>query len=90
MRSSIFSFHKPYKLINFRLSQSGALCESFNTSLETQLEKEKKAIYFCAKHPDGQEGVQAFYEKRKPIFNEHSQKTTGQDEISDYSVIRSR
>ena len=42
--------------------------ESFNNTLETQLELERQGISACAGHPDGQEGVRAFVEKRKPVF----------------------
>jgi len=42
--------------------------ESFNNTLETQLEMERQGISDCAGHPDGQEGVKAFAEKRKPVF----------------------
>jgi len=42
--------------------------ESFNNSLETQLELERQGISDCAGHPDGQEGIRAFVEKRKPVF----------------------
>jgi len=42
--------------------------ESFNNTLETQLEKERQGISDCAGHPDGQEGIKAFVEKRKPVF----------------------
>lgn len=44
------------------------LTESLNNSLETQLELERQGISDCARHPNGQEGIQAFVEKRKPIF----------------------
>jgi 2-(1,2-epoxy-1,2-dihydrophenyl)acetyl-CoA isomerase len=44
------------------------LTESFNHTLETQLELERQAISDCARHPNGQEGIQAFVEKRKPVF----------------------
>lgn len=44
------------------------LVESFNNTLETQLELERRGISDCAGHPDGQEGIQAFIEKRKPVF----------------------
>jgi 2-(1,2-epoxy-1,2-dihydrophenyl)acetyl-CoA isomerase len=60
------------KLIHRSLSSFGwskrLLNESFNTSLETQLEHERDALATCAAHPDGCEGVKAFMEKRKPIF----------------------
>ncbi len=42
--------------------------ESFNNTLETQLELERQGISDCASHPHGQEGIKAFVEKRKPVF----------------------
>ena len=42
--------------------------ESFTNPLETQLELERQGISDCAGHPDGQEGIRAFTEKRKPVF----------------------
>jgi 2-(1,2-epoxy-1,2-dihydrophenyl)acetyl-CoA isomerase len=44
------------------------LSDSFNNTLETQLELERQGISDCARHPDGQEGIKAFVEKRKPVF----------------------
>jgi 2-(1,2-epoxy-1,2-dihydrophenyl)acetyl-CoA isomerase len=44
------------------------MTNSFNTTLETQLELERQGISDCAAHPDGQEGIKAFVEKRKPSF----------------------
>jgi 2-(1,2-epoxy-1,2-dihydrophenyl)acetyl-CoA isomerase len=44
------------------------LTDSFNTSFETQLEHERAGLKSCAAHPDGQEGIKAFLEKRKPLF----------------------
>jgi len=44
------------------------MMESFNNTLETQLELERRGISECASHPNGQEGMRAFVEKRKPIF----------------------
>jgi 2-(1,2-epoxy-1,2-dihydrophenyl)acetyl-CoA isomerase len=44
------------------------LTDSFNNTLETQLELERHGISDCAGHPDGQEGIKAFVEKRKPVF----------------------
>jgi 2-(1,2-epoxy-1,2-dihydrophenyl)acetyl-CoA isomerase len=44
------------------------LTESFNHTLETQLEWERQGISDCARHPNGQEGLNAFIEKRKPVF----------------------
>ncbi len=42
--------------------------ESFTNTLETQLELERQGISACAAHPNGQEGLRAFVEKRKPLF----------------------
>jgi 2-(1,2-epoxy-1,2-dihydrophenyl)acetyl-CoA isomerase len=42
--------------------------DSFNNTLETQLELERQGISDCGAHPDGQEGIKAFVEKRKPSF----------------------
>lgn len=42
--------------------------ESFHNTLETQLELERQGISACAAHPEGQEGLRAFVEKRKPLF----------------------
>ena len=44
------------------------MTNSFNNTLETQLELERQGISACAAHPDGQEGIRAFVEKRKPSF----------------------
>lgn len=44
------------------------LTESLNNTLETQLELERQGISDCARHPNGQEGIKAFLEKRKPVF----------------------
>lgn len=43
---------------------------SFDNTLETQLELERQGISDCAAHPDGQEGIRAFIEKRRPNFAE--------------------
>lgn len=45
------------------------LTQSFNNTLETQLELERQGISDCAAHPNGQEGIRAFIEKRKPSFS---------------------
>lgn len=58
MRTSLHSFAWSKKLMT----------DSFNNSLETQLELERQGISNCAAHPQGQEGIKAFVEKRKPIF----------------------
>lgn len=44
------------------------MTDSFNNTLETQLEFERQGISDCGAHPDGQEGIKAFVEKRKPSF----------------------
>jgi 2-(1,2-epoxy-1,2-dihydrophenyl)acetyl-CoA isomerase len=45
------------------------LTNSFNTAFEAHLERERVGLSTCAAHPDGQEGLRAFTEKRKPVFN---------------------
>ncbi len=57
-----------------RSVHSFALCkrllgDSFDSSFETQLERERQALLAAAEHPDGQEGLRAFSEKRRPTFN---------------------
>jgi 2-(1,2-epoxy-1,2-dihydrophenyl)acetyl-CoA isomerase len=44
------------------------LTDSFNTSFETQIERERQALSACAGHSEGKEGLTAFAEKRKPMF----------------------
>lgn len=44
------------------------LTDSFHTTFETQMERERLGISQCGAHPDGREGLKAFAEKRKPIF----------------------
>lgn len=44
------------------------LLESMNSTLETQLEWERRAISDCARHPEGREGINAFVEKRAPVY----------------------
>lgn len=44
------------------------MTNSFNNTLETQLELEREGISDCAAHPNGEEGIEAFVEKRKPNF----------------------
>ena len=57
-KSSLHSFAWSKKLVT----------DSFNNTLETQLELERQGISNCAAHPDGREGIQAFVEKRRPDF----------------------
>ncbi len=44
------------------------LTDSFDTSFETHLEREREGLASCAGHPEGMEGLRAFVEKRKPAF----------------------
>jgi 2-(1,2-epoxy-1,2-dihydrophenyl)acetyl-CoA isomerase len=44
------------------------LTDSYDTSLETQLERERAALSRCAAHAEGTEGLAAFVAKRKPRF----------------------
>jgi len=44
------------------------LTDSFDTPLEAQLEKERRALALCAATSEGREGVTAFVEKRRPVF----------------------
>lgn len=57
-KSALHSFAWSKKLMN----------NSFNNTLETQLELEREGISDCGSHPNGQEGIKAFVEKRKPSF----------------------
>ena len=57
-KSALHSFAWSKRLLN----------ESFTNTLETQLELERQGISDCANHPNGQEGIQSFVEKRKPVF----------------------
>ncbi|OFW59373.1 MAG: enoyl-CoA hydratase [Candidatus Solincola sediminis] len=44
------------------------LNESFDNGLESHMEKEREGIAWSASQPDGLEGINAFIEKRAPIF----------------------
>jgi len=46
------------------------LTDSFTNAFESQLEMERAGLCACAQHPDGQEGLKAFAEKRKPVFGD--------------------
>ena len=58
---------KKISLTSFAASKK-LITDSFNTSFETQLEKEREALSLCADHPNGHEGIIAFLEKRKPVY----------------------
>lgn len=45
------------------------MTDSASNPFETQLEMERTALRSCAASPEGSEGLAAFYEKRKPVFN---------------------
>ena len=42
--------------------------DSFDTGLETQMERERTGLGACAAHADGREGLAAFVGKRRPVF----------------------
>lgn len=44
------------------------LMDAYDTPFETHIERERAALSACAAHPEGQEGLKAFSEKRKPKF----------------------
>lgn len=44
------------------------MTDAFNTSFESQIERERELLSLCAEHPDGREGIAAFLEKRKPVY----------------------
>jgi len=44
------------------------MIDSFHTSFENQLERERDSLSWCADHPNGHEGIAAFLEKRKPTY----------------------
>lgn len=45
------------------------LTDSFHHSFESQLERERVGLVDCTNHGDGQEGLNAFIEKRNPRFD---------------------
>jgi 2-(1,2-epoxy-1,2-dihydrophenyl)acetyl-CoA isomerase len=59
------------------LAAKALMTDSLQTSLETQMEKERHFLAWCADHPNGKEGVSAFLEKRKPRYRIPSRKFTG-------------
>jgi 2-(1,2-epoxy-1,2-dihydrophenyl)acetyl-CoA isomerase len=54
-------------LNSFGLSKK-LLTDSFDSSFETHIERERTGLSSCAAHPEGMEGLRAFAEKRKPVF----------------------
>ena len=54
-------------LSSFAVSKK-LITDSFHTSFETQLEKERETLSWCADQSNGREGVEAFLEKRKPVY----------------------
>jgi 2-(1,2-epoxy-1,2-dihydrophenyl)acetyl-CoA isomerase len=42
---------------------------AYDTALAVQLEEERAGLVDCVSHPDGQEGMAAFFDKRPPTFN---------------------
>lgn len=58
IKGSMHSFGWSKKLIT----------DSFSNTFEFQIEMERDGLADCAEHPDGQEGLKAFAEKRKPQF----------------------
>ena len=55
-------------LSSFQASKK-LLTDSLHTPFEHQLEKERELLAWCADHPNGHEGIKAFLEKRKPVYN---------------------
>jgi 2-(1,2-epoxy-1,2-dihydrophenyl)acetyl-CoA isomerase len=51
------------------LASKKLLTDSFHTPFEHQIEKEREFLAWCANHPNGQEGINAFLEKRSPVYN---------------------
>lgn len=45
------------------------MTDSFNTPFEAQLENERHLLSWAAEQPGGREGITAFLEKRKPVFD---------------------
>jgi 2-(1,2-epoxy-1,2-dihydrophenyl)acetyl-CoA isomerase len=62
-----------YELASGSLNSFGwskqLLTDSFNTAFEAQIERERAGLRDCAAHPDGEEGLQAFVDKREPVFD---------------------
>ena len=65
-----------HELCNGSLNSFGwskqLLTDSFNTAFEAHIERERFGLRNCAEHPDGKEGIQAFIDRRKPVFQSRS------------------
>jgi 2-(1,2-epoxy-1,2-dihydrophenyl)acetyl-CoA isomerase len=59
---------KKGSLTSFAASKK-LMTDSFNTAFEGQMEKERDLLSWCADQPNGREGIAAFLEKRRPVFN---------------------
>lgn len=55
-------------LASFAASKN-LITESFDTTFEAQLEKERHMLSICADSPEGREGISAFLDKRQPRYN---------------------
>ena len=62
---------KRRSLTSFAASKK-LMTDSFSTAFEAQLERERELLSWCVDQPNGREGVAAFLEKRKPVFNENN------------------
>jgi 2-(1,2-epoxy-1,2-dihydrophenyl)acetyl-CoA isomerase len=58
-KRSLSSFAASKRLLN----------DAFSTPFERQLEKERDLLSWASDHPNGREGIKAFLEKRKPVYN---------------------
>jgi 2-(1,2-epoxy-1,2-dihydrophenyl)acetyl-CoA isomerase len=69
VQRSIELLHSIRKGSPFSFAASKSLMtDSYNTSFESHLEKERNWLSACADHPNGREGIAAFLEKRKPVY----------------------
>lgn len=55
---------------------------SYETPLEAQLERERQGIVACARDLEGNEGLQAFIDKRKPDFRHARRAIAAKDDTS--------
>jgi 2-(1,2-epoxy-1,2-dihydrophenyl)acetyl-CoA isomerase len=61
------------------LASKKLLTDSFHTPFEHQLEKERDFLSWCADHPNGQEGIKAFLEKRSPVYNSRERRAKSKE-----------